>query len=451
MQRCFDRYLAGRRPGKQRRLAVVEIGSAEVNGSYREIFAGGGYSYLGCDVAAGPGVDIVLDDPCRLPLPDASADVVISGRMLEHNPRFRLAFAEMLRVVRADGFVFLIAPSSGPVHACPVDCRRFYPHGFRALADFAGCRLVELWHDDRGPWNDLVGVFRHSAAPAPTPREIDNSLAAAQQAYRERLLASGMMEESFAAPPEAERMAGAVHYLDVLRRFHDRLSPKLYFEIGVRRGHSLAVARGRAVGVDPLPELAIPLPPAAQIFAETSDCFFDRSAAAALASGIDLAFIDGLHRAEFVLRDLMNVERHARPGALVAIDDVFPNHPLQAERTRRTRAWCGDVWKIASCLERYRPDLLLLPLDTAPTGLLLVAGLDPANRSLRDRYNPIARELAESAPTPPDEILARQGALSPDDPRLDTLLALLADLAVDGGDVVAARQLLLSWRQRHGL
>lgn len=117
----------------------------------------------------------------------------------------------------------------------------------------------------------------------------------------------------------------------------------------------------------------------------------------ALGRGVDLAFIDGMHRAENVLRDIMGVERHARPSALLAIDDIFPNHPLQAERCRRTRAWCGDVWKIVGCLAQYRPDLLLLRLDVEPPGLLLVAGFKPAHRGLRDLYNRIARSLAKHA------------------------------------------------------
>jgi hypothetical protein len=71
----------------------------------------------------------------------------------------------------------------------------------------------------------------------------------------------------------------------------------------------------------------------------------------------------------------MNFELRAAPGAIAVIDDISPNHPAQAERERRTRAWTGGVWQLAKVLQRYRPDLLLLPLDAAPAGLLLVAGL----------------------------------------------------------------------------
>jgi hypothetical protein len=356
MQKCYDRYLAAWSVEPDRRLAVVEVGSANVNGSYRAIFPSQTFRYVGCDRVPGPGVDLVFDDPYRLPLPDAHADVVISSQMLEHCEFFWLAFGEMLRILKPDGHLFLIAPSSGPIHAYPVDCYRFYPDGFRAIAKHAGCRLVELWNDDRGPWNDLVGVFRHAGAPLPSTAEIADNLATARHSYRSWWLAgrdiSGKLSGEI--PPEAEATKGAAPYLNVLQRLHEALDPQLYIEIGIRHGRSLALARGSAVGVDPAPEVTASLPVGAVVFPETSDHFFDRSAEAALGGGVDLAFIDGMHWAEYVLRDVMGVERHARPSALLAIDDIFPNHPLQAERCRRTRVWCGDVWKITECLARYR-------------------------------------------------------------------------------------------------
>ena len=48
-----------------------------------------------------------------------------------------------------------------------------------------------------------------------------------------------------------ERVAGKVSYLIVLDRLHRELNPSHYLEIGIRHGRSLALARGRATGVDP--------------------------------------------------------------------------------------------------------------------------------------------------------------------------------------------------------
>ena len=116
MQKCYDRYLAARQVEPDRRWVVVEIGSADINGSYRAIFPSRTFHYVGCDCASGPGVDLVLDDPYRLPLQNAYADVVISGQMLEHCEFFWLAFGEMLRILKPGGLPLpdctLIRPDS---------------------------------------------------------------------------------------------------------------------------------------------------------------------------------------------------------------------------------------------------------------------------------------------------------------------------------------------------
>ena len=119
-----------------------------------------------------------------------------------------------------------------------------------------------------------------------------------------------------------------------------------------------------------------------------------------------------MHLFEYALRDFMNIERRAAPGAVVVMDDIFPNHPAQAARERRTRAWTGDVWRLVEMLRLFRPDLFLLPVDVGPAGLLLVAGLDPANRVLWDNYNPIVSQ-GRKREGPPRSALERQGAFHP--------------------------------------
>jgi SAM-dependent methyltransferase len=412
MARCHDRYLGTQAWAGGGERLVVDVGGADVNGGYRPIFDDPRYRYLTVDLAAGEGVDVVLDDPYRLPFADGSVDVVLSGQMLEHCEFFWLTFAEMMRVLKPEGYLFLIAPSAGPIHEYPVDCYRFYPDAYRALAKHAGCHLHEVWLDERGPWRDLVGVF---AKHPPTGDAVTRSTSA-MRALAPTTVAPGSVEE------EATR--GAVPYLQVLQTLHDALQPSLYLEIGVRRGRSLALARGPAIGVDPAPELAEALPESTRLFQVASDDFFRDLAAQEMKVSPDLVFIDGMHLFEYALRDFMHVERRATPTTLVVIDDIYPSHPAQAERNRRTRVWTGDIWKLASCLAELRPDLLLLPLDAAPTGLLLVAGLDRDNRVLWNQYNPIVRRFrAEQAP--PASVLQRTGVLAADDPGVARVLAAL--------------------------
>lgn len=156
------RYLDPLKP-----LSVVDIGSYDVNGTYRPLFAKPDWRYTGVDLEQGPGVDVVLDSPYRLPMKSESVDVIVSGQAFEHVEFFWLSFAEMLRVLKPGGTIFLIAPSRGPEHRYPQDCWRFYPDGYRALAKLGACELLEVTTDwgphadaDSAQWGDTVGVFR---------------------------------------------------------------------------------------------------------------------------------------------------------------------------------------------------------------------------------------------------------------------------------------------------
>ncbi|NWH09522.1 MAG: class I SAM-dependent methyltransferase [Alphaproteobacteria bacterium] len=409
MQLAYRRFLAGTEL-EERGGLVLDVGGSDVNGSYRALFKAGRFKYMAADLEAGPGVDIVLEDPYVIPMRDGMADIIVSGQAFEHIEFFWRTFAEMARVLNPDGIIFLIAPSGGPEHRFPVDCYRFLPDAYRALAKSANLDLVDVWRDERGPWQDLVGVFRHKGA---------SPLARARAADR----TAPFIPFDGEGLPDEERLSGKAPYLDVLARFHKELSPSSYFEIGVRHGRSLALASAPAIGVDPAPEISVELGKAVQVVTAESDAYF---ASHQQGDPIDFAFIDGLHTFEQTLRDFMQVERRARPGAALLIDDIFPNHQAQAERQRRTRAWTGDVWKLIQVLRTHRPDLFLLPLDTHPSGMLLVAGLDPHNRVLWDRYNPIVREYIKDA-EPPAAILAREGASDPSADGFTQILATLAD------------------------
>ena len=61
--------------GVQKNLAVLEIGSYDVNGSIRSLFDT--EHYVGVDLVAGPGVDVVADGQ-SVDYPDATFDVVLS-------------------------------------------------------------------------------------------------------------------------------------------------------------------------------------------------------------------------------------------------------------------------------------------------------------------------------------------------------------------------------------
>jgi hypothetical protein len=191
-----------------------------------------------------------------------------------------------------------------------------------------------------------------------------------------------------------ERLPGPAYY-QVLNWIHRILEPANYLEIGVYKGYSLTqVLPGTpSIGVDPSPTIETELDQETRIYELTSDDFFARYDPDELLGGpVQLAFIDGLHLFEQVLRDFINVERHSTTDTVVLLHDCLPLDQVTASREPTTDFHSGDVWKAALVLRRVRPELEMVTVRTAPTGLCLVRGLDSANRRLEE-------ELSQVVPT----------------------------------------------------
>lgn len=91
-------------------LTVVEIGSADINGSIRPFFPGS--SYTGVDLAEGPGVDLIASGH-DVALPAGSVDLAISCECFEHNPMWRETFVNMHRMTKPGGIVVMTCASRG--------------------------------------------------------------------------------------------------------------------------------------------------------------------------------------------------------------------------------------------------------------------------------------------------------------------------------------------------
>ena len=159
-QLFFSTYLESRTGAK-----IVDVGSLDVNGSLRSL-APRANTYIGIDFAPGAGVDVVIDNPYKLPFDDNEIDVVVSSSCFEHAEFFWLLFCEIQRILKPDGLCYINAPSNGPFHRYPVDCWRFYPDAGSALQRWANregynTELLESFvgEQDVAPWNDFVAVF----------------------------------------------------------------------------------------------------------------------------------------------------------------------------------------------------------------------------------------------------------------------------------------------------
>jgi hypothetical protein len=226
---------------------------------------------------------------------------------------------------------------------------------------------------------------------------------------------------------------------EFLRRMHRELEPRNYLEVGVNDGRSLTLSKAPSIAIDPAPKVTEAIRCDLQLAKTTSDAFFaGRDPIGHFRSGrnpfrnigrgrpalghylggnvVDLAFIDGMHLFDYVLRDFMNIERFCGPQSVVVFDDMLPRDVHEAARNRHTNAWTGDVYKMIPVLARYRPDLLAVPVDTEPTGVLAVFGADAESSVLAQHYEEIISDWVVDDPQRvPGELLDRRVAVAPEE------------------------------------
>jgi SAM-dependent methyltransferase len=99
--------------------------------------------YVGVDTNADVEPD-VLGSVLDLPFADASFDGAMCNEVIEHVPDPARALAEVRRVLRAGGLLYLTAPQTWGLHYEPHDYFRYTQYGLRYLLSQAGFELVEV-------------------------------------------------------------------------------------------------------------------------------------------------------------------------------------------------------------------------------------------------------------------------------------------------------------------
>ena len=308
-----------------------------------------------------------------------SMDVVIIGPDVDPSAAQIIAAENALS---SDGI--LIVASTATPQASPTQ-----PH------------VTDVWQSPFGSSFETITTFRLGAAMAECPTDLTLALATPVQ-------------NSFPpdVPEEVEHGAGTLDCYEFLVDLHKYVEPRFYTEIGVEYGASLKLAQCPALGIDPAPQLSVPIATQHSISYTTSDDYF-RLADTSTMKAIDLCYIDGMHQIEFALKDFMNMERFCHAGSVVIVDDIYPAHPLQGERIRQSRYWTGDIWKIIPILQLHRPDLIVMPVDTDPTGSLMVLGLDPNNNVLWDHFDSIIDHAINTMTEVPESIIERTEKFDP--------------------------------------
>ncbi|MCK9595513.1 MAG: class I SAM-dependent methyltransferase [Candidatus Omnitrophica bacterium] len=149
---------------------VLEAGSSSVNGSIRpfvEVYEPA--EYIGVDISAGSGVDIVCDvNDIAARFGEHSFDVIISTELLEHVRDWRRAVHNMKAVCRPGGLIVITTRSAYfPYHGHPYDFWRYEIDDMERI--FSDCKIEKIEKEDPG-----MGVFIRVRKPE---HFIENDLA----------------------------------------------------------------------------------------------------------------------------------------------------------------------------------------------------------------------------------------------------------------------------------
>ena len=152
MGRLSQIMLANQQPN----CSVLDVGSLDINGNYRDLFAG--CDYVGLDIQAGRNVDVVVEDPWKWnELDGRKFDIIISGQCLEHVQYPWRTARLMLEHCKPDGWLAITVPSRQERHNHPSDYFRYFETGLESL--FEGRVTVVEGGENKGHHADDAWIL----------------------------------------------------------------------------------------------------------------------------------------------------------------------------------------------------------------------------------------------------------------------------------------------------
>ena len=138
----------------------------------------------------------------------------------------------------------------------------------------------------------------------------------------------------------------------------EKIKAKDYLEIGIfNTAHNFDIIKIKdKIGVDP------DIEDHADVVAMESDVFFRHHRNK---QEFDIIFIDGLHHADQVKKDIINSWSCLNDGGCLIVHDTNPHSELITHVPRDNREWCGDVYKTICQIEQ--PEIFTLKDDYGVT------------------------------------------------------------------------------------
>ena len=150
MEAALERFVV---EDADREVTVLDVGSYDLNGSYREMITKRGWWYTGLDIQPGPNVDVYTENPYHYPIKTGQWDIVISGSVAYAVLDLVSWTKEIARVLRPGGLLVVITPSLAKpaTTASPADLWRMTDDALRLLFENTGILgdiQVEVSHHD---------------------------------------------------------------------------------------------------------------------------------------------------------------------------------------------------------------------------------------------------------------------------------------------------------------
>ena len=150
----------------------------------------------------------------------------------------------------------------------------------------------------------------------------------------------------------------------IIQTIINKIGAKSYLEIGIGNGKlHTSIQCDHKVSVDPCVssewgdfKASSKLLPT---FKLTSDEFFKQNS-----STFDVIFIDGLHIAEQVEKDIYNALRILNPKGFIICHDISPTTAQMQEVPRVQKTWTGDCWKAWVKIRSKNSNLSMYVVDT---------------------------------------------------------------------------------------
>jgi len=142
LQKIRDKYFL-------KKAILLDYGSGTA--PYKELLINHIEKYIGIDISANDGADIVIAENEPIPLPNNSIDIVLSTQVLEHVKDVPFYLKEAYRVLKRDGIIIISTHGIWPYHPYPHDYNRWTRPGLINILQSNGYKILQI--------DSIIGPF----------------------------------------------------------------------------------------------------------------------------------------------------------------------------------------------------------------------------------------------------------------------------------------------------